>query len=139
MQHNMGPVYSDTNGDYLNSSTYAYLLGSKLVFRASPLFSPYINIWGGYQINNLTGSYPNSATKSNEPITGELNQIAFTYEIGIGVKLSEHITLIPYWNYATTFNRPDATAATALDQGGLNQGSLTGVAQVFALKLNIAW
>lgn len=138
-QYNMGPVYSDTNGDYLNSTTYAFLLGGKLAFRATPVFSPYVNIWGGYQINNLTGSYPNSATKSNTPINGQLNQIALTYEIGMGTKISEHIVLIPYWQYQTTFNNPNTAASTAIDQGGLNQSNITGVAQAFGLKLNVAW
>ncbi|MCC2625619.1 MAG: hypothetical protein K0R14_1492 [Burkholderiales bacterium] len=138
-QYNMGPVYNDTNGDYLHSTTYGLFVGGKLTFKATPIFSPYVNLWGGYQVNDLVGSYPNSATKSNVPISGVLNQTVVIYEIGIGAKLSEHISLIPYWQYITNANSPNAAASTALDQGGLNQTNLTGTAQVFALKLNVAW
>ncbi|MCC2626162.1 MAG: hypothetical protein K0R14_2035 [Burkholderiales bacterium] len=139
VQSDMGPVYSDSNGNHIDSITYALLAGSKLAFKATPMFSPYVNIWGGYQWNNLSGTYPNAVTNTNTPINGQLGQIAITYEIGLGAKLSEHITLIPYWQYITNINQPDGAASTAIDQGGLNQGNLTGTAQVFALKLNIAW
>jgi hypothetical protein len=139
VQSDMGPVYSDSNGNKIDSVTYALLAGGKLAFKATPIFSPYVNIWGGYQWNNLSGTYPNAVTMTNTPISGQLGQIAITYEIGLGARLSEHITLIPYWQYITNINQPDAAASTAIDQGGLNQGNLTGTAQVFALKLNIAW
>jgi len=139
VQQDMGPVYSDTNGNHIDSTTYAILPGGRLIFKATPVFSPYVNIWGGYQTNSLTGSYPNSVTMSNVPVSGSLNQIAITYEIGLGTRLSEHITLIPYWQYITTFNNPDAAASAAINQGGPNQSNATGIAQVFALKLNVAW
>lgn len=137
--YNMGPVYSDTNGDYVNSTTYAYLIGGKLAVQASPTLSPYATIWGGYQVNNLTGAFPNSATMSNTQITGVLNQIAVYYELGLGIRLSEHLTVVPYWQYITTFNSPNGPAATAIDQGGLNQSYLTGTSQVLAIKLTVSW
>lgn len=139
IQEDMGPVYTDTNGNHIDSTTYALLVGGKLAFKATPVFSPYVNIWGGYQVNNLTGSCPNSATMTNVPVSGSLNQTAITYEIGLGIKLSEHIALIPYWDYVTTFNNPDAAASAAINQGGPNLSNITGVAQVVALKLNVAW
>jgi hypothetical protein len=138
-QDDMGPVYADTNGNHIDSKTYALLVGGKLAFKATPMFSPYVNIWGGYQPNSLSGSYTNSVTMSTIPVSGALNQTVITYEIGIGAKLSEHITLVPYWQYITAFNNPDAAASVSLNQGGLNQGNITGVAQVFALRLNVSW
>ncbi|MCC2626176.1 MAG: hypothetical protein K0R14_2049 [Burkholderiales bacterium] len=138
--NNMGPVYADTDGDYIHSTTYALLLGGKLVFKATSVFSPFINIWSGFQTNDLVGSYPNATTHNNNTlISGTLNQWATTYEIGMGTRLSEHITLTPYWQYTTTFNYPNNSASLAINQGGLSQSDLTGTAQAFGLKLGVAW
>jgi hypothetical protein len=135
----MGPVYNNNQGDFIDSNTYALLVGGKLAFRVNTIFAPYINIWGGYVNNGLTGAFPNSATSSNQSVTGTLNQAAITYEIGASAKLSEHVFIIPYFGYNTIFNYPDSTAQTAIDQGGLNQSNLTGTAAYYGLKLNVAW
>lgn len=136
---NIGPVYDDSNGDYLNSQTYAILPGVKVSFKASPVLSPYINIWGGFQSNSLTGAYPNSETQSTQPITGMLNQVPITYQFGVGMKLTPHVTMIPYTQYTVTFNYPDSAALTSINEGGLNQSSLTGASYAYGLKLSIAW
>ncbi len=138
-QNMSGPVLDDTNGDYVNSTTYATLVGAKVSFRASPVLSPYINIWGGFQRNYLTGAYPNSQTQSNTPVNGILDQIPITYQVGLGMKLTNTVTLLPYWQYTVTLNKPDSNASLAIDQGGLNQSSLTGTSYAYGLKLSIAW
>ncbi|MBX9598760.1 MAG: autotransporter outer membrane beta-barrel domain-containing protein [Burkholderiales bacterium] len=140
VSHNIsGAVFDDSNGDYVNSTSYATLIGAKLSFRASEVLSPYINIWGGLQRNYLVGAYPNSQTQSNTPVSGILNQIPITYQIGFGMKLTNAVTLLPYWQYTVTINNPDTNAALAIDQGGLNQSSLTGTSYAYGLKLSIAW
>lgn len=134
-----GPVLDDSNGDYINSTTYAILPGAKLSFRASPVLTPYVNIWAGFQSNALVGAYPNSKTQTNTPITGTLNQLPITYQVGLGMKLTNTVTLLPYWQYVVTFNYPNTPASLAIDQGGLNQSSLTGSSYAYGLKLSIAW
>ena len=141
LQNNMAFAYRDTNGDAINSTTYAVLLGSKFAFKATPTFSPYINLYGGYQNSSINGSYEGSPSVS-DPASGTVVQWVTNYEIGLGTKVSEHITVIPYWVYTTTFNYPDSNASSALNQngvGGLNETSLTGTNQTFGLKLSVAW
>ena len=138
LQKNMAVSFVDTEGDQTNSQTYAVLVGSKFSFKATPTFSPYINLYGGYQNSDLSGTYP-SATSNNNPSDGTLVQWVTNYEIGLGTKVSEHITLIPYWIYTTTFNYPNSQASTSLASGGNGQTSLTGTSQSYGLKLSIAW
>lgn len=137
LQQNMAVSFVDTEGDQTNSQTYAVLLGSKFAFKATPTFSPYINLYGGYQNNTLSGTYPSVTVTS--PANGTLIQWVTNYEIGLGTKVSEHVTLIPYWIYTTTFNYPDSQASTSLASGGNGQTSLTGTSQLYGLKVSIAW
>jgi len=136
---NMGPVYANQFGDYIDSQTYSYFIGSKLAFKVLPRFTPYIDIFGGYQQVPLQGSFPNGPIGSGVQITGNINQFQITYEIGTGVKLVDHLALIPYWQYVTQANWPNQTALDTINQGGFGISPFTGSQQVFGLKLNINW
>lgn len=139
VQKNTGPVYQDTDGDYLNSVTYVAQLGAKFSFKATPVFAPYITLRGGYQYNQLNGAYPASKTQNAEPISGVLNQIVFIYEIGLATKITPSFAVTPYTQFSTTSNYPDPTAQLAIDQGGLNQTNLTGTSQAYGLKVSYNW
>ena len=54
-------------------------------------------------------------------------------------KLTDNLALIPYMQYITIANSPDATSSAPISQGGFNVSSLTGTQQVFGLKLNYSW
>ena len=137
--NNMGPVYADQFGDYINSQTYSYFLGSKLAFKVLPKFTPYVDIFGGYQQVPLQGNFPHGPIGSGGQIIGNIDQFQITYEIGMGVKVAEHLALIPYWQYITQANWPNQTALDTVNQGGFGINPLTGSQQVFGLKLNISW
>jgi hypothetical protein len=137
--NNMGPVYADSDGDYINSKTFSYLVGTKLALRVAPKFTPYIDIYGGYQTNNLQGAFPNGPIGNSQQINGNLNQWVITYEIGAAAKFSDHISVIPYWQYITQQNNPDQTALNTINQGGFGITPFTGTQQVYGLKLNVVW
>jgi hypothetical protein len=137
--NNMGPVYADQFGDYIDSQTYSYFLGSKLAFKVLPKFTPYIDIFGGYQQVPLQGAFPGGPIGSADQITGNIDQFQITYEIGMGIKLMDHLALIPYWQYITQANWPNQTALNTVNQGGFGISPFTGTQQVFALKLNLSW
>ncbi len=135
---NMGVVYADNLGNYINSQTYSYFVGGKLAFRATPKFTPYVDIFGGYQTNTLQGALPGGPIKI-QSIDSNVNQWAVTYEIGIAGKLSEHISIIPYLQYITQQSQLDQNALNTINQGGLGVNPLTTTQQAYGLKLNVAW
>lgn len=135
--YNMGTVYTDNTGNAINSVTYAILPGMKIAYKVTPQFNPYIDLYGGWQQMNLTGNFNNTTTPGST--AGTVNQTTLTYEIGFSSKLTDNLALIPYMQYITTANSPDATSSTAISQGGFNVSSLTGTQQVFGLKLNYSW
>lgn len=137
--NNLGPVYEDSDGDYIHSQTFSYLLGTKLSFKVTPKFTPYIDMFGGYQTNDLEGSFPNGPIGNPAQINGTLNQWVITYEIGAAAKLTQHISVMPYWQYITQQNNPDQTALNTINQGGFGISPFTGTQQVYGLKLNVAW
>lgn len=137
MYRNMSTVYEDNNGDYIHSTTYAVLPGVKIAYKVTPQFNPYIDIFGGWQQVDLTGSFP--ADGRPNVANGVVNQTTATYEIGFSSKLSSNIALIPYMQYITTSNNPDSIASATYANGGYNISSLTGTQQVFGLKLAVSW
>ena len=135
--NNMSVVYADSNGDNINSTTYALLPGVKIAYKVTPQFNPYIDIYGGWQQVNLNGDFPQSDTPGSA--AGTISQTTLTYEIGFSSKLSKNLALIPYMQYVTTTNNPNSTAAAPYNENGFNISSLTGTQQVFGLKLTVAW
>lgn len=135
--NNMSVVYSDTNGDNINSTTYAILPGVKVGYKVTPQFNPYVELYGGWQKVNISGDFPQSGTPGSS--SGSLNQTTLTYEIGFSSKLTKNLSLIPYMQYVTTQNSPDSTAAAPYKDNGFNISSLTSTQQVYGLKLAVAW
>jgi hypothetical protein len=135
--YDMSAVYADTNGDYINSTTYGIMPGIKVACRVNTMFNPYISLYGGWNAINLNGAFPASGIGGTA--SGYVNQEVMFYEIGFSSKLSENISMIPYFIYATSSNNPDATAANSYNNGGFNINSLTDTQQIFGLKLSINW
>lgn len=135
---NMSVAYADSNGNYINSYTLALLPGMKLTFKLLPTFTPYIDVYGGYQQVYLDGNFT-QGSKSNQTITSTIYQWSVTDEFGFAYKVNDNITLLPYIQYITTQNSPDAVAALPYNQGGFNISELTSTQQVFGLKLSVSW
>jgi hypothetical protein len=135
----MGPVYSDQYGNYIHSQTYSYFAGSKFSFKVMPKFTPYLDIFGGFQQVPLQGSFPTGPIGGSSEITGNIDQFQITYEIGTGFRLMQNLTLIPYYQYITQTSSPDETAFNTINQGGFGISPLTGTQQVVGLKLNVSW
>jgi hypothetical protein len=135
--NNMSVVYQDTNGDYINSTTFAILPGVKVAYKVTPQFNPYVELFGGWQQVNLSGGFPQSSTPGSA--TATTTQYALTYEVGFSSKLTSNLALIPYFQYITTQNNPDSTAAAPYNQNGFNISSLTSTQQVFGLKMAASW
>lgn len=125
----MGILYNNNDSDYLNANTYALFAGNRVLFRLNPIFSVSVDVWGGYQTNNLVDDYLNSAaptkhinaaTLNQQTITGTLDQLSMTYSLGVQARLSEHMLLVPYMGYTTTASYPDAVTKA-------NQGSIVSL------------
>ena len=135
--NDMSLVYQDTNGDYINSTTYAILPGVKVAYKVTQEFNPYVELSGGWQLVQLNGGFSQSASPYSA--TGSVTQQVINYEIGFSSKLSENISLIPYIMYITTENSPDSVASAPYSANGFNISSLTGTQTVFGLKLSASW
>jgi hypothetical protein len=136
--HDMSLVYEDTNGNYIHSNNYAILSGFKQTFKVTPIFAPYIDIYGGVSQVNLTGNMTEGAA-ANQVQTASVQQLQLTTEMGTSIKISEHQAVIPYIQFIYTANNPDATASVSYNNGGFNISSLTSSQQVYAIKYSYSW
>lgn len=137
--NDMVVVYEDSDGDSINSMTYAYIIGSKFTTAITSRFSAYVDLSAGYFINDLTGQFPGVSGGATSQITGGLTQTAISYEIGVPIKLNNHLAFAPYWRFITIFNDPNSIASTPIDQGGFGITQQTATLQVFGLKFNAFW
>jgi hypothetical protein len=133
-----GAVYADTTGNYIHSELFAFLPGFKQTFNLTHDFSPYIDIYGGYQLVNLSGNC-NEVNIPSQTFYGSINQLAITTELGFAYIVSEHLAVIPYTQFAYIGNNPNAVAAAPYDKGGFNISQLTGYQPMAAIKLSYAW
>ena len=136
---NVSVVYADTDGNNINSKTLSYIIGSKLAYKVTPQFNPYIDLSGGYQQVSLTGNITNSSTGQQFAPTANNDQYVFNYEFGFSSKVTEHLSVIPYMVYSTTTNNPDGTAQASYAKGGFNLSPLTGTSLAYGLKLIASW
>ena len=135
---NMNIVYEDQNGNYINSTMIGGYGGIKFSFKVIKDFTPYINIWGGYQQIALLGNFASSSTPVANA-TATVDQITAFTEIGLAFKVSSHISLIPYWQYITAANYPDSVAMEPTSAGGFNISPLTNTQQALGFKFNASW
>lgn len=136
--NNISVAYNDANGDFINSTTYAVLPGFKMTFKTLPVFTPYIDIYGGYQQVNLNGTLT-QGNFANIGLDGNVGQWATTTEFGFAYKVSNTLAVIPYMQYINTANNPNGDAAKSYTDGGFNISELTSSQQVFGLKLSASW
>lgn len=136
--HDMSLVYADSTGNYIHSNNYAILPGFKQTFRVTPIFSPYIDIYGGISQVSLTGNMTQGAS-ANIQQTASVLQQQLTTELGTAIKISEHQAIIPYIQFVYTANNPDSTASASYNNGGFNISSLTSSQQVYAVKYSYSW
>ena len=136
--HDYGSVYSDTTGNYIHSNLLAFLPGVKQTFNLTHDFSPYIDIYGGYQLVNLNGNCQ-EATNPGQVYNGSINQLAITTELGFAYIVTEHLAVIPYTQFAYIGNNPNSVAAAPYARGGFNISQLTGYQPMAAIKLSYAW
>lgn len=136
--NNMNVVYEDTNGNFINSVGWTAFLGSKFTFKVSKVFTPFLNYYAGYQQVNLSGNLTES-TKPNQVLTAQVEQLLSIFEVGAAFKASQSISIIPYFDYVTSANNPDATAAAPYSQGGFNISPLTSSFQIIGVKASFSW
>lgn len=136
--NNMNVVYEDSNGNFINSVGWTAFIGSKFTFKVSKVFTPFFNYYAGYQQVNLSGNLTES-TKPNQVLTAQVEQLLSIFEVGAAFKASQSMSIIPYFDYVTSANNPDATAAAPYSQGGFNISPLTSTFQIVGVKLNYAW
>ncbi len=135
---NMNVVYEDTNGNFINSKGWTAMLGTKFAFKVVKGFTPFFNYYGGYQQVNLTGNLT-EGTRPNQVLTGQVEQFISIFELGAALKASNSISIIPYFDYVTSANNPNASAAAPYAQGGFNISSLTSTFQLVGVKLSMSW
>lgn len=136
--HDYGSVYSDTTGDHIHSNLLAILPGIKQTFNLTHDFSPYIDVYGGYQLVSLSGNCQ-EATTPGQIYSGSINQLAITTELGFAYVVTEHLAVIPYTQFAYIANNPNPVAAAPYAKGGFNISQLTGYQPMAAIKLSYAW
>ena len=130
---NITIVYEDSNGDYINSTDNAVLIGFKQAFKLLHNVTPYINIWGGLVHSKLNGVM-NQSVNTNNIITAQVNQWQLITEFGFAYKITEHQSIIPGMRNIYTTNSPDNTAALPYNQGGFNISQLSSSQQVYIIK-----
>lgn len=135
---NMTIVYEDNMGNYIHSKAWGSYLGIKLVFQELRYSSPFINIWTGIQQIALTGNLQDGPSP-NIVQNAIVNQIISNVQIGLNLKVSSYISLIPYWQYQTVANYPDNLAAAVPQNGGFGISSLTNTQQIIGMKFSVAW
>lgn len=135
---NMNVVYEDTNGNFINSQGWTAMLGSKFSFKVVKGFTPFLNYYTGYQQVNLSGNLTEGTTP-NQVITAQVEQIISVFELGAAIKASQSISFIPYFDYVTSANNPNATAAAPYAQGGFNISALTSTFQIVGVKMSMSW
>lgn len=128
---NVSVTYADTDGTNIDSTTIGYFIGSKLAYKVTPFFNPYIDLSGGFQQVNLSGKINNVNASG-----GTNDQYVFNYEIGFASKVTNSLTIIPSMIYSTTTNNPDSAAMASYANGGFNTSPLTGTSLSYALKLS---
>ncbi len=135
LNHNMNLVYEDSNGNFIHSNAWATFIGSKFAFKLDKRFVPYFNYYIGYQRLYMTGedAYVTS------PISTEMYQIVSNYQLGLGIKASSSISVIPYITFSTIFNNPSDVAGLPLNQGGFGVTPLTVTQQIIGTKLSYTW
>jgi len=116
----------------------AILPGFRQTFKLTHDFVPYIDIYGGYQQVSLTGNFTQGANP-NQAVNGVVNQLTMTTEFGCAYNVSEHLAIIPYFQYIYIGNNPDTVAAAPYSQGGMNISQLTGNENIIGIKLSYAW
>lgn len=135
--NNMAIVYQDSHGNSISSTAYAILPGVKIAYKVTPQFNPYVDLFGGWQQVNLNGTLVQSNVSTS--MSSTLNQFVLTYEIGFSSKLTNSLSLIPYMQYVTTANNPDAISSASYENNGFNINGLTNTQQIFGLKFAYAW
>ncbi len=131
-------VYEDSNGNYINSTTLAGFLGLKISFKETKYFTPYLNFWMGFQQVALTGTLQ-EGTNPGVVQTATVDQIVANTQIGFGFKVSQSMSLIPYWQYQTAANYPDSVAMASPSNGGFGVTTQTNSIQMIGAKFNVSW
>lgn len=132
-------VYEDSNGNYINSTTLAGFLGLKISFKETKYFTPYLNFWMGFQQVALIGTLQEGITNRGVVQTATVDQIVANTQIGFGFKVSQSMSLIPYWQYQTAANYPDSVAMAKPEKGGFGVNSQTNSIQIIGAKFNVSW
>ncbi len=135
----MAVVYEDTNGNYLHSVALAGFLGVKLTFKESKYFNPYVNFWAGFQQVSISGNLQPNPTASQVQQNATVDQIVANTQIGLNMKVSKEISLIPYWQYQTVASYPDSVALAPVNKGGFAIQPFTATQQIIGMKLSVAW
>ena len=130
-------VFENTDGDYIHSSTLTEMLGAKFTFKVSKGFTPYLNFSAGLQQNDLNGKF------NQWSVAGAQNASVLQYlsiaELGLNFKVSQSISLIPYWQYITVSNNPNDVAQASVQKNGFGISNLTGTQQALGFKFSQAW
>lgn len=135
---NMNVVYEDNNGNYVNSTALTGMAGAKFSFKVIKGFTPYFNYSAGFQQVSLVGNF-NQGANPNSAITATVDQIVSIAEVGLNFKVSQSMSLIPYWQYVTAGNYPDSVAQASYANGGFNVSSLTSTMQTIGFKFSTSW
>ena len=103
--NNFSVVYASNNGDSINSETYMAQGGARLSMKINKVFATYVNYWAGYHDTymNGTGQY----ASSNNP---QLAGFASTLELGFPYRMTKSTSIVPYLQYNTTAENPNAGA-----------------------------
>lgn len=106
--YNFFAVYTNTNGNSINSSQYLEQGGLRLNLKVNNVFAVYASYWAGYSTAYLngTGIYPGN---SDAQISG----IASTMEIGFPYKMTRSFSIAPYVDFNVNANNPNTPATSA--------------------------
>lgn len=134
---NMTAVLENTDGEYIHSSTYTGMLGAKFSFKVIKNFTPYFNFSAGAQQNYLTGQFQGWSIGNAQDAS--VMQYLSIAELGLNFKVTQSVSLIPYWQYITVSNNPDSVAQASLAKNGFGISNLTGTQQALGFKFSSAW
>lgn len=134
--NNMNVVYEDSNGNFINSIGYTEMIGTKLSFKVTKMFTPIFDYSIGAQQIQLTGKMQTTDSNISQ---ASLDQFVSIATVGFNFKASPTISLMPYWQYITVANNPDSVAQASYKNGGFNISPLTNTQQALGFKLNTSW
>ena len=105
--NNFAVVYSNSNGNSINSNQYIAQGGARLSLDINKIFAIYASYWAGYQVTYLSGG--GAFANSNDP---QLSGLASTLEFGLPYKMTKRLSFIPYTQYNVSANSPNNSAST---------------------------